>query len=93
MFYDLLRRRGDPVFYPFDCLHDGRDPRELSLMRRKVILKRIIGKHPRILLARHFDHRVAALFRVVRENDLEGIVAKRKSAAYSIDWFKIRNPS
>lgn len=32
-------------------------------------------------------------FNIVRERDLEGIVAKRKDAAYGVDWFKIRNPN
>ncbi len=91
-FYDLLRRRGDPVFYAFDCLmYDGRDLWPLPLMKRKEILKRIVQDYPRILLARHFDHNGLALFRLVCENDLERIVAKRKNAAYGIDWFKIRN--
>ena len=92
LFYDLLRRRDEPVFYAFDCLmHEGRDLRALPLTRRKAILKRIVHEHPRILLARHFDHDGSALFRLACENDLEGIVAKRKNAAYGVDWFKIRN--
>ncbi len=33
------------------------------------------------------------LFNIVRERDLEGIVAKRKDAAYGVDWLKIRNPN
>ena len=35
-FYELLRRRGEPVFYAFDCLSlDGRDLRPLPLIQRK----------------------------------------------------------
>jgi bifunctional non-homologous end joining protein LigD len=93
-FYELLRRRGEPIFYAFDCLmHQDRDLRALPLVRRKKLLERIVSKHPRILLARHFERDGCALFRLVCEQDLEGTVAKRKNGAYGMDWFKIRNPN
>ena len=81
-FYELLRRRGEPVSYAFDVLMlDGRDLRSLPLMERKNILRRIVNKHPRILYARHFDQNGSDLFRLVCEHDLEGIVAKSRNAA------------
>ena len=93
-FYDLLRRRGDPVFYAFDCLMlDGRDLRALPLIERKRILRRVVNKHPRILYARHFERKGCDLFRLICEQDLEGVVAKRRDAAYGEQWFKIRNPN
>jgi ATP-dependent DNA ligase len=91
-FYDLLRRRGEPIFYAFDCLMlDGRDLRALPLLKRKEILKRIVKSHPRILVARHVEQNGCDLFRLVCARDLEGIVAKRKNGGYGEDWFKIRN--
>jgi bifunctional non-homologous end joining protein LigD len=91
-FYDLLRRRGDPVFYAFDCLwHDGKDLRSVPLLRRKQKLERIVRTHPSVLLAQHVESLGCQLFNIVRERDLEGIVAKRKDAAYGVDWFKVRN--
>jgi ATP-dependent DNA ligase len=72
---------------------DGRDVRSLPLMERKNILRRVVNKHPRILYARHFERDGCDLFRLVCEQDLEGIVAKRRDAAYGEDWFKIRNPN
>ncbi len=93
-FYEVLRRRGEPVCYAFDCLmHEGRDLRASPLTKRKAIIKRIVRDHPRILVARHFDRDGSALFRLVCENDLERIVAKRGNGAYGADWFKIRNPN
>jgi bifunctional non-homologous end joining protein LigD len=93
-FYELLRRRGESVFYAFDVLMlDGRDLRSLPLMERKNILRPVVNKHPRILYARHFERNGCNLFRLVCERDLEGIVAKRRDAAYGEDWFKIRNPN
>lgn len=92
-FYELLRRRGEPVFYAFDVLMlDGRDLRSLPLLERKHILRRVVKTHPRILYARHFERSGCDLFRLVCEQDLEGIVAKRRDAAYGEGWFKIRNP-
>jgi bifunctional non-homologous end joining protein LigD len=92
-FYDLLRRHGEPVFYAFDCLMlNGRDLRSLPLLERKEILRGIVNDHPRILVARHVERNGCDLFRLVCEQDLEGIVAKRKNGAYGEDWFKIRNP-
>jgi bifunctional non-homologous end joining protein LigD len=93
-FYELLRRRGESVFYAFDVLMlDGRDLRSLPLMERKNILRPVVNKHPRILYARRFERNGCNLFRSVCERDLEGIVAKRRDAAYGEDWFKIRNPN
>jgi bifunctional non-homologous end joining protein LigD len=93
-FYELLRRRGEPVFYAFDVLmHGGQDLRVLPLIERKKILRRVVKKHPRILYAEHFERNGRDLFRVVCEQDLEGVVAKRRDAAYGVDWFKVRNPN
>jgi bifunctional non-homologous end joining protein LigD len=93
-FYDLLRRHGRPLFYAFDCLSlDGRDLRALPLLERKRSLAKLVKGHPGILYAQHFaGNRGADLFRMVCEQDLEGVVAKRKDAAYGDGWFKIRNP-
>ena len=91
-FCELLRRRGEPILYAFDCLMlNGRDLRQLSLVQRKEILQRIVREHPRVLFARHVERNGCDLFRVVCEQDLEGIVAKRKNGVYGMDWFKIRN--
>jgi bifunctional non-homologous end joining protein LigD len=93
-FYDLLRRRGEPVFYAFDCLRlDGHDLRSRPLIERKAGLERIVKGHPRVLYANHIEREGCALFKLACEQDLEGIVAKRRNAAYGDDWFKIRNPN
>jgi ATP-dependent DNA ligase len=70
---------------------DGRDIRQLPLVERKSVLKQIVNDHPRILFARHVERNGCDLFRLVCEQDLEGVVAKRKDGAYGVDWFKIRN--
>jgi bifunctional non-homologous end joining protein LigD len=93
-FYDLLRGRGQPVFYVFDVLWlDREDLRSQPLLERKRILYSIVPKQPSVLLyADHVQQHGIDFFRLACERDLEGIVAKRKKGAYGDSWFKIRNP-
>ncbi len=97
-FDDLLRRRSPQYFYAFDLLWlNGRDLRELPLIKRKRLLRRIIPKERSVLFAEHVVSTGVALFHAACEMDLEGIVAKWKSAPYRMDskrtsWVKIKNP-
>jgi bifunctional non-homologous end joining protein LigD len=100
-FYDLLYRRGEPVFYAFDLLwRDGQDIRLLPLNERKQALSAVVRRASCRSL-RYVDHVEAqgvALFARACELDLEGIVAKYKFGPYTSDreastWFKIRNGS
>jgi ATP-dependent DNA ligase len=73
-FYELLRRRGEPVFYVFDCLMlDGRDLRPLPLLERKRALQGLVENHPRILFARHVERSGCDLFRLVCDGTLRGL--------------------
>ena len=97
-FYNLMRRRGTQHFYAFDILWlDGRDLRDLPLVKRKQILRRIVPMQPApILYADHFEACGVDLFRAVCEQDLEGIVAKRRDGLYTPEetsWVKIKNRS
>jgi bifunctional non-homologous end joining protein LigD len=94
MFYELLRRRGGPIFYAFDVLWvDGKDVRSLPLIERKRLLGSIVPEQPSAMLyAHHVERTGVEFFRLVCEQDLEGIVAKLKHGAYGEGWFKIRNP-
>jgi bifunctional non-homologous end joining protein LigD len=93
-FYDLLRRRGAPVFYAFDLLWlDGEDLRPRPLIERKRLLRSIVPEQPSAMLyAEHIEVYGVEFFRLACEQDLEGVVAKAKHAAYGEKWFKIRNP-
>jgi len=72
-------------------------------MRRLFALPAIFGQNPflgkageRLLYCDHLDRDGEGLFRLACKNDLEGIVAKRKSDPYLPDhatWLKIRNHS
>ena len=53
----------------------------LPLLERKKALQEIVKDQPRILFAHHVERNGCDLFRLVCENDLEGIVTKRRDAA------------
>jgi bifunctional non-homologous end joining protein LigD len=97
VFKELLYRRSNPFFYAFDLLWlNGRDLRQLPLLERKRMLRRLIrGKHSRLIYAHHVKSRGCDLFRLICEQNLEGIVAKHKDGIYSpsAKWIKIKNPN
>lgn len=100
-FNDLLFRRRDPVFFAFDLLYLKRQRPPLRSTRRPQ------GRTPpRVLNARTSIQRCSmtddvsgsgvALYERVCEMDLEGIVAKHKTAPYLTyhaisTWHKIRS--
>lgn len=95
-FRDLLFRRGESCFVAFDLLWcDGQDFRYAPLTERKHKLRSILSaSSERVFCCDHVEHDGERLFRLACENDLEGIVAKRKHDPYLPDqarWLKIRN--
>ena len=97
-FRDLLFRRSEPRFVAFDLLwYDGQDLRYSPLTERKHKLRSILPLYSnRMLYCDHVEGDGEGLFRLACENDVEGIVAKRKFDPYLPDlasWLKIRNPN
>jgi len=99
-FRNLMFRRGNPpCFFAFDLLTcEGKDLRTERLLDRKQELRRLLARTPDSLLkyTEYIDGCGTALFQRVCELDLEGIVAKQKSAPYITEreqstWFKILN--
>jgi bifunctional non-homologous end joining protein LigD len=94
-FNELLRRRGEPVFYTFDLLWlNGEDLRHLPLVRRKERLRRLMDRNkcPSLLYAQYVEGRGKALFKQIRKWDMEGIICKRKDSVYSANgWLKVLN--
>jgi len=77
---------------------DGKDLRTERLLDRKQELRRLLAQSPDSLLkyTEYIDGHGTALFERICEMDLEGIIAKQKSAPYITErehstWFKIRN--
>jgi bifunctional non-homologous end joining protein LigD len=75
---------------------NGKDLRELPLLKRKAALKRILGKtkNNRIRFTDHVIGEGLALFEQLEERSLEGMVAKRIDSKYvggrTRDWLKIK---
>ena len=100
-FKNLMFRRGNPpCFFAFDLLTcDGKDLRTERLLDRKQELRRLLAKNSPpfpLRYAEHVDGSGTALFERICELDLEGIVAKQKSAPYVTEreqstWYKILN--
>ena len=100
-FKNLMFHRGNPpCFFAFDLLWNvGKDYRRDALVDRKQELRRLLARSPAISplkYTEYIDGCGMALFERVCELDLEGIVAKQKSAPYVTEreqstWFKILN--
>src|SRR5213593_3888348 len=99
-FKNLMFRRGNPpCFFAFDLLTYGKDLRSERLLDRKQELRRLLANVPAacpLKYTEYIDGCGTALFQRVCELDLEGIVAKQKSAPYVTErehstWFKILN--
>jgi len=100
-FTDLLFHRGDPCFFAFDLpIRHDKDERSHQLQDRKQELRRLLSRAPAdspLKYADHVDGSGIALYRRICDLDLEGIVAKLRSAPYVSDresstWIKILNP-
>ncbi len=64
--------------------------------RRELLLELGLDRHPNVTVPAHHVGDGAALMRVVRERNLEGVVAKRLGSPYrpgarSRDWLKVRH--
>jgi bifunctional non-homologous end joining protein LigD len=85
----------NPVFFfAFDLLYlDGYDLRRASLLDRKSLLNSILKPSPLVRYSDHFTNG-ADLLEAARQNQLEGVVAKRGGSAYeskrSTDWMKVK---
>ena len=86
-----------PMFYAFDLpTHAGEDLKQRSLDERRKALRKLTRqlKDP-IRFSETFDATAADMLAVVREQELEGVVAKRRDSHYepgsrSGAWVKMR---
>ncbi len=89
--------KGNLYFYVFDLLWlEGEDLRELPLTTRKEKLEAFLIAHAFewVRYSDHIDTKGIFLFKKCRGLKLEGIIAKKKSSAYSSlrskQWLKIK---
>ena len=69
---------------------------DLPLMDRKKLLEKTIKENERIAISRYIEERGIEFYKLAKQNELEGIVAKRKDSKYYFDkrtkdWIKIKN--
>ncbi|CAM3621630.1 ATP-dependent DNA ligase [Marinicrinis lubricantis] len=83
-------------FVVFDILHfDGRDLRKMPLVERKEILASVLTPNPYFTLTASIDGRGIDFYDLIKQRNMEGIVAKKKDSSYvgrrSHSWLKIVN--
>ena len=92
-----MKRQCRPAYYAFDILWlNGRDLRDLPLVERKKILRKVIPrKSSSVGCVSYVDRGALKLFELVKKGDLEGLVVKRKDGKYSQRtlWYKVLNPT
>lgn len=84
------------TFVVFDVLYTGREHGHEPLMQRKERLSQIIETTPFLMPTMFIDGQGIPLFDLMKERDMEGIVAKKKDSKYvldtiSKDWLKMKH--
>lgn len=92
-----LVAKNNPVqFVAYDILYlDGKDLTDSSQMERKDILLRAVTEGHNLSVSRFIEKNGIAFFELAKQEELEGIVAKRKDGLYHIgkrsrEWIKIK---
>jgi bifunctional non-homologous end joining protein LigD len=98
-FHDLMSGRGIVVFAAFDLMWlNGEDIRDLTAVERKEILRfRLRHESSRVMFVDFIEAKGKALFDLVCERDMEGIVCKPMISPYwnirrKTTWIKVKNP-
>ena len=92
----ITRRGQDLYFVAFDLLHlNGHDLRDMALEDRRAILEGIIEPEDRIQLSQAMPGDAKAVFHLIDEAGIEGMVSKRRDSNYrsgqSTSWLKIKS--
>ncbi|MDN4090964.1 RNA ligase family protein [Paenibacillus polymyxa] len=83
------------TFVAFDILaYKGKDTRMLPLMQRKALLEEAIQENEIIKRIRYTEHNFIPLFELCKQQQLEGMVIKRKDSRYRAgqrpkDWQRV----
>lgn len=93
---ELSSKQYPATFVAFDILYYGnKDITHLPLIERKKYLKKAFEESDRLALSRHTENNGIAFYQLAEQQELEGIVAKRKDSIYvqgkrTKDWVKIK---
>lgn len=92
-----LAANKNPVqFVAYDILYfDGKDLTNKPLTERKEILRKAVTEGHGLSISRYIEKNGIAFFELAKQEQLEGIVAKKKDGLYHIgkrahDWVKIK---
>lgn len=92
-----LAANKNPVqFVAYDILYfDGKDLTDKPLTERKEILNKAVTEGQGLSISRYIEKNGKAFFELAKQEQLEGIVAKKKDGLYHIgkrthDWVKIK---
>ena len=93
----LAAQQNPACFTAFDILyHNDRPVTDLPLTERKQLLQSVVEEEsPRFAMSRYIEQRGQAFYQLAKEQELEGIVAKRKDSRYYFDkrtkdWIKCK---
>ncbi|MBZ9624093.1 DNA ligase [Clostridium sp. FP2] len=92
----LASSRLPASFTAFDILYyNDHSVIDLPLMKRKKLLEKVIIENERIATSRYIEEHGIQFYQLAKQNELEGIVAKRKDSKYycdkkTKDWIKIK---
>lgn len=92
------KKPGTAIQYQvFDLLNlEGKDLRALPLIERKTRLRKELPESDHIRYCDHVEERGKEFFELIKEQELEGLIAKWKESSYaegtrSRSWLKIKN--
>jgi bifunctional non-homologous end joining protein LigD len=89
-------QRRPTLYYVFDILwHNGEDLTGKTIMDRRSCLERALKPREGVQLGSYVEGEGKALFNLMKEKGMEGIIAKRKDSIYrpgkrTSDWLKIK---
>ena len=93
---EIASKRNPIQFVAYDILYyNGKDLTGKPLMERKKILSESIKEGNNLSISRYIEQDGKAFFELVKQQNLEGIVAKKKNGLYYIgkrtrEWVKIK---
>ena len=94
---ELASSRLPASFIAFDILYvNDHLVNHYDLMQRKELLENTIIESERLAISRYIEEHGIQYYELAEQNDLEGIVAKKKDSKYYFgkrtnDWIKIKN--
>ena len=94
---ELASQRSPATFVAYDILYlNDKLVTDLPLMKIKLLLRSVVKEeNSRFAVSRYIEEKGKALYELAKQNDLEGVVAKKKDSRYYFDkrtkdWVKIK---